>query len=154
MVQTELSRFLFNPAGVPVWQRPLLQVAKLFTKTPAQVAPWLHISSSVICYMSLHVPGCQHTSSFPSTCFCDETDWALAGVLQGAKTSIWLAQAPEVEHVTSKYFVDCKPVTTSKESYDTDVARRLWELSAQFTDTDGHINSTASAAKESVQTMT
>eukprot|EP00891_Asterochloris_glomerata_P004610 jgi/Astpho2/4610/Aster-00184 len=97
VVQTELSRFLFNPTSVPIWQRPLLQ---------------------------------------------------------GAETSIWLAQAPVVEHVTSKYFVNCKPVTTSKESYDTDVARRLWELSAQFTGTDGRISGTTSGAKESVETMT
>lgn len=153
MVQTELSRFLFNPTSVPIWQRPLLQVAKLFTKTPAQVQSWLHTESPVICCVLLHVSSCQHTL-FPWHLFRDKNDRALAGVLQGAETSIWLAQAPVVEHVTSKYFVNCKPVTTSKESYDTDVARRLWELSAQFTGTDGHITGTTSGAKESVETMT
>ena len=146
MVQTELPRFLFNPASAPVWQRPLLQVAKLFTKTPAQVASCLHVGFLVISCILLHVPGCQH-ACFTSTCFCDKYNGAFAGVLQGAETSIWLAQAPDVEHVTSKYFVDCKPVTTSKESYDTDVARRLWGLSAQFTGTDGHLSGTTSEQK-------
>lgn len=35
-----------------------------------------------------------------------------AGVLQGAETSIYLASSPEVEGVASKYFVDCKPVSS------------------------------------------
>ena len=41
---------------------------------------------------------------------------------QGAQTSIYLATSHEVDGVSGKYFSDCKPVTTSKESYDPEVS--------------------------------
>ena len=50
---------------------------------------------------------------------------------QGAATQIYLAASPEVEGVSGKYFVDCKPAQSNQESYDTAVARRLWEVSAE-----------------------
>lgn len=53
---------------------------------------------------------------------------------QGAQTSIYLATSPEVEGISSKYYSDCKPKTSSKVSYDADVARRLWEVSQEMTD--------------------
>ena len=53
---------------------------------------------------------------------------------QGAQTSIYLASSPEVEGVSSKYYSDCKPQTSSKPSYDTETARRLWEVSQELTD--------------------
>ncbi len=40
---------------------------------------------------------------------------------QGAQTSLYLATSPEVGSVSGKYFDDCKPKTTSKESYDPEV---------------------------------
>ena len=52
---------------------------------------------------------------------------------QGAATQIYLAASPEVEGVSGKYFVDCKPAQSNQESYDTAVARRLWEVSAKMT---------------------
>ncbi len=52
---------------------------------------------------------------------------------QGAETQIYLASSPEVEGVTGKYFDKKKPVKSSKESYDTAVAKRLWQLSEQLT---------------------
>lgn len=52
---------------------------------------------------------------------------------QGAATCVYLASSPEVEGVTGKYFVNKKEVTSSKESYDKAVARRLWEVSEQLT---------------------
>ncbi|MGO9060851.1 MAG: SDR family oxidoreductase [Candidatus Binataceae bacterium] len=52
---------------------------------------------------------------------------------QGAATQIYLAASPEVEGVSGKYFVDCKPAQSNQESYDTAVARRLWEVSAAMT---------------------
>jgi NAD(P)-dependent dehydrogenase (short-subunit alcohol dehydrogenase family) len=51
----------------------------------------------------------------------------------GAATSIYLASAPEVAHVNGKYFVNCREARSSKVSYDTAVARRLWAVSAQMT---------------------
>jgi len=50
----------------------------------------------------------------------------------GAATSIYLASSAEVEGVTGKYFVDCKPKRSSRASYDEPTARRLWDVSAQM----------------------
>ncbi len=52
---------------------------------------------------------------------------------RGAATSIYLASSPEVEEVSGKYYVDCKPGQSTRESYDEAVARRLWEVSARMT---------------------
>lgn len=52
---------------------------------------------------------------------------------QGAVTQIYLASSPDVEGINGQYFVDCKPAKSSAESYDTAVARRLWEVSARMT---------------------
>jgi NAD(P)-dependent dehydrogenase (short-subunit alcohol dehydrogenase family) len=49
---------------------------------------------------------------------------------QGAATSVCLASSPTVEGVTGGYFAKGRPQTSSKRSYDTDVATRLWEVSA------------------------
>ena len=53
---------------------------------------------------------------------------------QGAQTSIYLASSSEVEGISSKYYSDCKPQSSSKVSYDADVAKRLWEISQEVTD--------------------
>jgi NAD(P)-dependent dehydrogenase (short-subunit alcohol dehydrogenase family) len=52
---------------------------------------------------------------------------------QGAATCVYLASSPEVEGVTGKYFVNNKDVSSSKESYNETIARRLWEVSEQLT---------------------
>jgi len=52
---------------------------------------------------------------------------------RGAETSIYLASSPEVERITGKYFVKKRAVASSPESYDLEIARRLWEVSAQLT---------------------
>jgi len=52
---------------------------------------------------------------------------------EGAKTSIYLAAAPDVERVTGKYFVGSKPAASSRESHDEAAARRLWEVSERLT---------------------
>jgi NAD(P)-dependent dehydrogenase (short-subunit alcohol dehydrogenase family) len=51
---------------------------------------------------------------------------------KGAETSIYLASSSEVEGVTGEYFVDCKPKTSNKASYDTVAAGRLWQMSEQL----------------------
>lgn len=51
----------------------------------------------------------------------------------GASTSIYLASSPEVEGVTGKYFDDCKPKTSSRESYNQAFALKLWEQSLVLT---------------------
>ena len=52
---------------------------------------------------------------------------------KGAETPVYLAASPEVESVTGKYFVDCRPVPSSGMSYDADLAARLWDMSASLT---------------------
>ena len=51
----------------------------------------------------------------------------------GAATSLYLASAPEAEGVTGRYFASRKPKTSSKASYDTAAAARLWHVSAGLT---------------------
>ena len=57
---------------------------------------------------------------------------------QGADTPVYLASSPEVEGVTGRYFVNRKPATSSKASYDTAAAARLWQASARLAGHDSN----------------
>ena len=46
---------------------------------------------------------------------------------QGALTPIYLAYSPQAEGVTGRYYVNRKPKTSSKASYDATAAARLWQ---------------------------
>ncbi|MGV9805798.1 SDR family NAD(P)-dependent oxidoreductase [Micromonospora chersina] len=52
---------------------------------------------------------------------------------QGAETPIHLASSPEVEGVTGQYFANRRPRRSSRTSYDTAAAARLWQVSAELT---------------------
>lgn len=52
--------------------------------------------------------------------------------VQGAATSVYLASAAEVEGVSGEYFVGSKPRRSSRASYDTEAAARLWRISADL----------------------
>ena len=52
---------------------------------------------------------------------------------KGAETPVYLAVSPEVESMTGKYFVGCRPVPSSGISYDAKLAARLWDMSASLT---------------------
>jgi len=52
---------------------------------------------------------------------------------QGASTPVYLASSPQVEGITGRYFVNRKPKTSSKASYDTTAAARLWQASIDLT---------------------
>jgi NAD(P)-dependent dehydrogenase (short-subunit alcohol dehydrogenase family) len=52
---------------------------------------------------------------------------------QGADTAIYLASSPEVEGMSGKYFANREAVESSPLSYDEEVARRLWQVSADLT---------------------
>jgi NAD(P)-dependent dehydrogenase (short-subunit alcohol dehydrogenase family) len=52
---------------------------------------------------------------------------------KGADTVIWLASSPEAEGRTGEYFNKRKPIRSRKESYDLELAKRLWEVSEQLT---------------------
>ena len=51
---------------------------------------------------------------------------------KGADTAVFLASAPEVAGVSGRYFADRKPRKSSKASYDTAAAARLWQVSADL----------------------
>ncbi len=51
---------------------------------------------------------------------------------KGADTIIWLASSPDVEGITGKYFIDRQERTSNRESYDSKIAERLWEVSEQL----------------------
>jgi retinol dehydrogenase-14 len=51
---------------------------------------------------------------------------------QAAATAIYLASSAEVEGVTGRYFANRKPKKSSKSSYDTAAAARLWQVSARL----------------------
>jgi retinol dehydrogenase 14 len=52
---------------------------------------------------------------------------------QGAATPIYLASSPDIEGVTGRYFVGSRPRRSAPRSYDEQVARRLWDVSARLT---------------------
>jgi retinol dehydrogenase 14 len=51
---------------------------------------------------------------------------------QGAQTSIYLASSPNMDGVTGEFFANGKPKTANKVAYDTDMAARLWDVSASL----------------------
>jgi NAD(P)-dependent dehydrogenase (short-subunit alcohol dehydrogenase family) len=53
---------------------------------------------------------------------------------EGAKTSIYVATAPELEGVTGRYFDRVREARPSRASTDEEAARRLWERSQEMID--------------------
>jgi NAD(P)-dependent dehydrogenase (short-subunit alcohol dehydrogenase family) len=58
----------------------------------------------------------------------------LSSAAKGARTALYLAYSQEVQGTTGKYFVNKKPVRTSKESYDKKKGELLWQLSKELTE--------------------
>ncbi len=52
-----------------------------------------------------------------------------AGAERGARTSVYLATAPEVEGITGQYFVDGQAAPPSRRARDARLAEVLWEAS-------------------------
>jgi NAD(P)-dependent dehydrogenase (short-subunit alcohol dehydrogenase family) len=51
----------------------------------------------------------------------------------GSETPLYLATSEEVAGTTGSYFIDKQPARSSDESYDREVAGRLWQISAEMT---------------------
>jgi NAD(P)-dependent dehydrogenase (short-subunit alcohol dehydrogenase family) len=51
---------------------------------------------------------------------------------KGAETSIYLASSPSVEGITGKYFYDSNEVPAAPPATDMEVARKLWDVSAEM----------------------
>ena len=56
---------------------------------------------------------------------------------QGAATSIHLASAPGLAHVTGRYFANSKEKRSARPSYDRAAAVRLWKVSADLVHLNG-----------------
>lgn len=52
---------------------------------------------------------------------------------RGAETILYLATSPEVETMSGGYFVNKRPVLSSRASYNSELAKRLWTLSEWLT---------------------
>jgi len=52
---------------------------------------------------------------------------------EGARTAVYLALSPEAEGQTGVRYDNVRPVRTSSRSYDTELARRFWELAEKVT---------------------
>ena len=51
---------------------------------------------------------------------------------QGARTSIYVASAPELESITGAYFAESLPAPTKRQAIDMIAARRLWDASKEL----------------------
>ncbi|KAF5836175.1 NAD(P)-binding protein [Dunaliella salina] len=51
---------------------------------------------------------------------------------QGAETSIYLASSPDVANMTGKYWDNCKAIQSDAATYDTGIAKKLWEVSEEL----------------------
>jgi len=61
------------------------------------------------------------------------THWAFITPEKGARTSVHVATAPELEGVSGKYFARSKPAFSTRAAQDRGTALRLWEISEQLT---------------------
>ena len=87
---------------------------------------------------SLH-PGVVRTGWGQSSGSLLKTALGIAGMFmispeQGARTSIYLASAPEVLGVTGRYFKNCREAKPSAEALNENTANKLWNISAQMVD--------------------
>lgn len=51
---------------------------------------------------------------------------------QGSETIVYLALSPEVEGISGKYYYEKKEIKSSEESYNTEKAKKLWDLSTKL----------------------
>ena len=58
--------------------------------------------------------------------------WVFLSPEQGARTSVYLATAPEVEDVTGDYFVRCRRRRPAPAAHDDGASARLWQASMEL----------------------
>ena len=52
---------------------------------------------------------------------------------KGAETVVYLASSPDAENTSGEYWDKLKVKKSSEESYNEEVAKRLWEVSEKLT---------------------
>ena len=85
---------------------------------------------------------CLHPGFIPTNLFANSSFFykAIVKILSpilidaksGSKTSTYLATSKDVENITGKYFVKCKPKQSSKISYDKSASKNLWDISEKL----------------------
>lgn len=100
----------------------------LFTKKLSELLQGTHVTVN-----SLH-PGAVSTDIFRNQYSIVRymLNFLFLTPLQGAQTSIYLAVAPCVTNVSSKYFSNCTEVMPSKKGQDDEAAERLWKMSEKY----------------------
>jgi NAD(P)-dependent dehydrogenase (short-subunit alcohol dehydrogenase family) len=101
----------------------------LFTRSLAQ-----RLTGNGITVNCVH-PGMVNTN------LARDAGWFMRGVFKllgkspkkGAQTSIYLATSPKIKTITGEYFSNCKIRRSSRQSYDMGLAKKLWELSEEYT---------------------
>ena len=56
---------------------------------------------------------------------------------EGARTLVYVASAPELGNVSSRFYLRCRERQTKPITYDSDIARRLWEASERLVGAKG-----------------
>lgn len=86
---------------------------------------------------SLH-PGAVKTNIWPGDHWYEKLASAaiklfLITAEEGAKTTIWLASSEAVADKSGGYYYQCREARISREAADDEVARRLWDISMEWT---------------------
>ena len=71
--------------------------------------------------------------SWQDTLFRSVGAFFLKSVEEGAATTCYVATSPDLEGVNGCYFADCNPETPEPNMLDTEMAKRLWEVSEELT---------------------
>ncbi|GAA0236045.1 SDR family oxidoreductase [Haladaptatus pallidirubidus] len=58
---------------------------------------------------------------------------------KGAETYVYLAASPEVTGITGEYFVDKQSKQSAAKSYDSELRKRLWDVSVELTGVSSNI---------------
>jgi hypothetical protein len=60
-------------------------------------------------------------------------DRTLSTVQDGINSVLHLATAPELDHVTGKYFDQQREARANAQAYDAEARRQLWQVSERLT---------------------
>ncbi|MHB8806241.1 MAG: SDR family oxidoreductase [Anaerolineaceae bacterium] len=58
-------------------------------------------------------------------------------IVEGAKSSIYLASSEEVAEISGAYFEDCKPVSSAPLTYDKEIQKVLWKKCEEWVGLSG-----------------
>lgn len=135
--------------ATPVTYHGLLTVHLCYDATAKHVRTLKYVTLMCCKPMLIYVADCRYLIKDPKSLMAQVMTTLFTPFTktpqQGAATSIYLASSPDLDGITSKYYVDCKPTSTSRESYDVDVAKRLWQVSEELTAVKKSVTAAAAA---------